>query len=98
MKPAPSRVPLSRRTSVITGYDPNDPPTAYAVGNVADDDTADLDPDDLRGKRLGIIRRPMSGDAGTSTLRTTSPRDRMTRRDGGGTRRTRECEIIARLI
>jgi amidase len=47
-------------TNVIAGYDPNDPLTAYAVGNVAADYSADLGVDGLEGKRIGIIREPMS--------------------------------------
>ena len=50
-------------TSVIAGYDPNDPLTAYSVGNVPDTYTAFLDPDGLRGARIGVIREPMSSDA-----------------------------------
>ena len=44
---------------VIAGYDPNDPMTAYAVGEVPPTYTAFLDRDGLRGARIGVIREPM---------------------------------------
>ena len=44
---------------VIAGYDPNDPMTAYAVGEVPPTYTAFLDPNGLRGARIGVIREPM---------------------------------------
>ncbi|MGI0149719.1 MAG: amidase family protein, partial [Thermoplasmata archaeon] len=50
---------------VIAGYDPNDPMTAYAVGQVPDSYTAFLRKDGLQGARLGIVRDPM--DAKTDT-------------------------------
>jgi Asp-tRNA(Asn)/Glu-tRNA(Gln) amidotransferase A subunit family amidase len=50
---------------VIAGYDPKDPMTAYAVGQVPDSYTAFLRKDGLQGSRLGIVRGPM--DAKTDT-------------------------------
>jgi Asp-tRNA(Asn)/Glu-tRNA(Gln) amidotransferase A subunit family amidase len=50
---------------VIAGYDPNDPMTAYAVGQIPDTYTAFLRNDGLQGTRLGVIRDPM--DAKTDT-------------------------------
>jgi Asp-tRNA(Asn)/Glu-tRNA(Gln) amidotransferase A subunit family amidase len=50
---------------VIAGYDPNDPMTAYAVGQVPESYTAFLRKDGLQGARLGIVRDPM--DAKTDT-------------------------------
>jgi len=50
---------------VLAGYDPNDPLTAYSVGQVPDSYTAFLRKDGLRGARLGIVREPM--DAKTDT-------------------------------
>jgi amidase len=47
-------------TNVIAGYDPNDPLTAYAVGNIPANYAANLKVDGLKGKRIGIIREPMS--------------------------------------
>lgn len=49
-------------TNVLAGYDPKDPLTAYAKGNIADDYADDLDTDDLEGKRIGVIRQPMDPD------------------------------------
>jgi len=43
----------------IAGYDPNDPVTAYAVGRIPPSYTSFLDPDGLRGARIGVIRQPM---------------------------------------
>jgi len=48
---------------VIAGYDPEDPITAYAVGLVPDTYTASLDPDRLRGARIGVVRQPMDESA-----------------------------------
>ena len=50
-------------TNVIAGYDPEDPLTAASVGNVEDDYADELSADALQGKRIGIIREPMSSDA-----------------------------------
>ena len=44
---------------VIAGYDPNDPMTAYAVGQIPDSYTAFLNKDGLEGARIGVIREPM---------------------------------------
>lgn len=44
---------------VIAGYDPNDPMTAYAVGQVPGSYTAFLGKDGLKGARIGVIREPM---------------------------------------
>ena len=44
---------------VIAGYDPNDPVTAYAVGQVPTSYTASLSTDGLKGARIGVIREPM---------------------------------------
>lgn len=43
----------------IAGYDPNDPVTAYAVGQIPTSYTSFLRPDGLRGARIGVIRQPM---------------------------------------
>ena len=48
---------------IIAGYDPEDPITAYAVGRVPDTYTASLDPDRLRGARIGVVRQPMDRNA-----------------------------------
>jgi amidase len=44
---------------VIAGYDPNDPVTAYSVGQIPHSYTEFLRKDGLRGARLGVIRDPM---------------------------------------
>jgi Asp-tRNA(Asn)/Glu-tRNA(Gln) amidotransferase A subunit family amidase len=44
---------------VIAGYDPNDPMTSYAVGQIPDTYRAFLLKDGLQGARLGIVRDPM---------------------------------------
>ncbi len=44
---------------VIAGYDPNDPVTAYAVGQIPTSYTLTLALDGLRGARIGVIRQPM---------------------------------------
>jgi Asp-tRNA(Asn)/Glu-tRNA(Gln) amidotransferase A subunit family amidase len=47
----------------IAGYDPNDPITAYNVGQIPLTYTAYLRTDGLQGARLGIIRDPMDAKA-----------------------------------
>jgi amidase len=47
----------------IAGYDPNDPITAYNVGQIPPTYTAFLKIDGLQGARLGIIRDPMDAKA-----------------------------------
>lgn len=44
---------------VIAGYDPKDPITAQAVGQIPKTYTAFLTPDGLKGARVGIIRQPI---------------------------------------
>jgi amidase len=46
----------TRVLDVIAGYDPNDPITAYAVGEVPTSYTAALVPTALRGARIGVLR------------------------------------------
>ena len=46
----------------IAGYDPNDPVTAYAAGRMPDSYVDGLDPDGLRGARIGVIREPMDAE------------------------------------
>jgi amidase len=46
----------ARLLDVIAGYDPNDPITAYAVGNVPPSYARALRADALRGMRIGVIR------------------------------------------
>ena len=44
---------------VLAGYDPNDPFTAYSVGQVPASYTTFLEKDGLNGARIGVIREPM---------------------------------------
>jgi len=44
---------------VIAGYDPKDPVTAQAVGQIPKSYTSFLAPDGLKGARIGVIRQPM---------------------------------------
>ena len=52
---------------VIAGYDPNDPVTSYAAGQVPPTYTAFLNKDGLRGVRLGVIREPMDSKTDTAS-------------------------------
>jgi Asp-tRNA(Asn)/Glu-tRNA(Gln) amidotransferase A subunit family amidase len=52
---------------VIAGYDPNDPVTAYAAGQVPPTYTAFLNKEGLRGARLGVIREPFDSRTDTSS-------------------------------
>ena len=46
----------------IAGYDPNDPVTAYAAGRTPDSYVDGLDPDGLRGARIGVVRESMDAE------------------------------------
>ena len=82
----------ARVLDVIAGYDPSDPVTAYAVGNVPPTYTTALKADALRGARIGVLRIPRD-TAGTrrpagdslalrdTTLRDTTSRNNASRRD-----------------
>ena len=48
--------------NVMTGIDPADPATQKSDGRVADDYTAALNPDALRGARIGIARQVLGQD------------------------------------
>ncbi len=48
---------------VIAGYDPNDPITAYTVGNLPASYTTFLRENGLIGARIGVIREPMDRNA-----------------------------------
>src|SRR5438552_16358879 len=52
---------------VIADYDPNDPITAYSVGQIPPTYTAFLRTDGLQGARLGVIREPMDPKADASS-------------------------------
>ena len=51
----------------IAGYDPSDPVTAAAWGNVPQSYTEGLDEGALRGARIGVIRTPMDANADPSS-------------------------------
>jgi len=42
--------------NVLVGYDPNDPATAWSVGNTEEDYTKFLKANGLQGKRIGVVR------------------------------------------
>src|SRR6476469_8667859 len=50
---------LAKVLDSMVGYDPNDPVTAYGIGNTADSYSAPLDKGALKGARLGILRESM---------------------------------------
>jgi Asp-tRNA(Asn)/Glu-tRNA(Gln) amidotransferase A subunit family amidase len=50
----------------IAGYDPKDPVTAASYLRTPQSYTAFLQPDGLRGMRLGVIRQPMDQDTDTN--------------------------------
>ena len=50
---------LAKVLDSMVGYDPNDPVTAYGIGNTADSYSARLDKGALKGARLGILRESM---------------------------------------
>jgi Asp-tRNA(Asn)/Glu-tRNA(Gln) amidotransferase A subunit family amidase len=60
----------ARVLDVVAGYDPNDPVTAYSVGQRPPSYSAALRPDALRGARIGILRvrrrRPGVDSLGTA--------------------------------
>jgi Asp-tRNA(Asn)/Glu-tRNA(Gln) amidotransferase A subunit family amidase len=54
---------LATFLDVLVGYDPEDPLTARAVGNIPDSYTNFLDSDGLRGARLGILRESIGANS-----------------------------------
>src|SRR5271170_3581717 len=46
----------AKMLNVLVGYDPNDPATAWSVGNTEEDYTKFLKADGLQGKRIGVLR------------------------------------------
>jgi amidase len=47
----------AKMLNVLVGYDPNDPATAWSVGNTEKDYTKSLKADGVKGKRIGVFRR-----------------------------------------
>jgi Asp-tRNA(Asn)/Glu-tRNA(Gln) amidotransferase A subunit family amidase len=54
---------LAKLLDVMVGYDPDDPVTARGVGRIERRFAECLDPNGLRGKRIGILRESMGYDA-----------------------------------
>jgi amidase len=79
----------ARVLDVIAGYDPNDPVTAYAVGNVPASYTAGLTPTALRGARIGVLR--MRRDSTPAARATMGADTAAARRDS--TERAAEAEF-----
>lgn len=50
---------LAALLDVMAGYDSEDPATAYAVGHIPDSYTAYLDPEGIKGARIGILSQSM---------------------------------------
>jgi hypothetical protein len=48
---------------VIAGYDPNDPVTAEAVGQIPVTYTESLTTDGLKDRRVGVLREPLDPKA-----------------------------------
>jgi amidase len=46
----------AKMLNVLVGYDPNDPATAWSVGNIEKDYTKFLKIDGVKGKRIGVLR------------------------------------------
>jgi amidase len=46
----------ARLLNVLIGYDPDDPATAWSVGNTQEDYTKFLNPNGVQGKRIGVLR------------------------------------------
>jgi Asp-tRNA(Asn)/Glu-tRNA(Gln) amidotransferase A subunit family amidase len=46
----------AKMLNVLVGYDPNDPATAWSVGNIQKDYTNSLKTDGVKGKRIGVLR------------------------------------------
>jgi Asp-tRNA(Asn)/Glu-tRNA(Gln) amidotransferase A subunit family amidase len=54
---------LAKLLDVMVGYDSEDPVTALGVGKVPGSYTEFLDPNGLRGARIGVIREPLANNA-----------------------------------
>jgi Asp-tRNA(Asn)/Glu-tRNA(Gln) amidotransferase A subunit family amidase len=52
----------ARMLDVIAGHDPADPITAFSTGHIPRSYTASLDPDGLKGARIGLLTDFMGGD------------------------------------
>jgi Asp-tRNA(Asn)/Glu-tRNA(Gln) amidotransferase A subunit family amidase len=52
---------LAKVLEVMVGYDPEDPLTAIAVGQIPASYTSFLDRNGLKGARIGLVREPIGG-------------------------------------
>ncbi|MCU0623342.1 MAG: amidase family protein [Gemmatimonadaceae bacterium] len=65
----------ARVLDVIAGYDPRDPVTAYAVGEMPASYTTGLVPSALKGARIGVLRTRRSPAVRRSAPDSAAPRD-----------------------
>jgi Asp-tRNA(Asn)/Glu-tRNA(Gln) amidotransferase A subunit family amidase len=77
----------ARVLDVIAGYDPNDPVTAYSVGQIPASYTDALRSDALRGARIGILRVPRRRPAADSSTAADSARTPVSRAAADSARR-----------
>ena len=56
--------------SVVAGYDPNDPVTAGSIGKVPTSYTSFLDPNGLKGARIGVVRDLFGLDSNVESAKT----------------------------
>jgi amidase len=56
--------------SVVAGYDPNDPVTAGSIGKVPTSYTSFLDPNGLKGARIGVVRDVFGLDSNPESAKT----------------------------
>lgn len=54
---------LAKLLDVMVGYDPEDPLTALGVGNIPNSYTKFLDPNGLKGARIGVIREALGDNS-----------------------------------
>jgi Asp-tRNA(Asn)/Glu-tRNA(Gln) amidotransferase A subunit family amidase len=86
----------ARVLEVIAGYDPKDPITAAAVGNIPPAYTASLNANALRGARIGVLR--VRRDTSNATPRDTVPSDSAARLDSLARARTAEFAKVRPLM
>ncbi len=54
---------LAQLLDAMVGYDPEDPVTALGIGRAPDSYTSALDPNGLKGARIGILRESIGGQS-----------------------------------
>ncbi len=67
----------------IAGYDPGDPETAWALGNIPESYTSYLCLDGLKGKRIGILRSLFGGEPVHMEVNAAMERSLSAMREGG---------------